>query len=99
MKTEKILLSQFTREDIKEMLSEVMKEEIVNLPLKKSEKELDLITRRETSKILGISLTTLHDFTLRGIVPAYRIGTRIRYKKDEVIASLKSVNDNKFKRG
>jgi excisionase family DNA binding protein len=53
-----------------------------------------LLTRDETAKMLSISLVTLWDWTRKDIIPAYRIGNKIRYKKSEVLKSL--VQKNQF---
>lgn len=58
----------------------------------------ELITRKETSEILGISLPTLHQWTVSGVIPAQRIGTRIRYNRAEVYNSLKNVETLKYRR-
>lgn len=51
-----------------------------------------LLTREETAKLLSISLPTLWKFTKDDVIPAYRIGTRVRYKKSEVLLALKQMN-------
>lgn len=56
----------------------------------------EYISRKETSQILGVSLPTLNDYTKKGLVPSYRIGSRIRYKKEEVFNSL---NQRQFTKG
>jgi len=58
----------------------------------------ELITRKETALILGISLPTLSVWTSTGIIPAQRIGTRIRYKRADVFNSLKDVDTLKYRR-
>jgi len=58
----------------------------------------ELITRKETARILGISLVTLNEWTKNGIIPAQRIGTRIRYKRTDVYNSLKDVETLKYRR-
>lgn len=58
----------------------------------------ELITRKETAVILGISLPTLHQWTVSGILPAQRIGTRVRYNRANVYASLKDVETLKYRR-
>lgn len=58
----------------------------------------ELITRKETAQILGISLPTLNDWTKTGIIPAQRIGTRIRYKRTDVYNSLKDVETLKYRK-
>jgi excisionase family DNA binding protein len=55
--------------------------------------ENEYITRKETCQILGISLPTLNDYSKRGLLPSYRIGSRIRYKKEEV---FNSINERQF---
>ena len=62
------------------------------------EPPIDLITRKETKGILGISYPTLNEWTKNGIIPAQRIGTRIRYKREDVYNSLKDVETIKYKR-
>jgi excisionase family DNA binding protein len=56
------------------------------------EKVDELLTREQTAKLLKISLVTLHVWTKKNIVPAYRIGNKVRYKKGEVLASLRQMN-------
>lgn len=51
----------------------------------------ELLSRTETARLLGISLPTLHAWTKSGIIKAYRIGSRIRYKKAEIESSLKQI--------
>ncbi len=51
-----------------------------------------LLTREETSKLLSVSLVTLWDWTRKDIIPAYRIGNKVRYKKSEVINALQQMN-------
>ena len=51
----------------------------------------DLLTRKEAANLLGVSLPTLHDYTIRSIIPAYRLGTRVRYKKGEILNCLLKV--------
>jgi excisionase family DNA binding protein len=65
----------------------------------KQEPETVLITRKEVAAILGISLVTLNTWTKQGKVPALRIGTRVRYNKDEVLNSLKQIETLKYGRG
>ena len=63
------------------------------------EKELSntLLNRKETAALLGISLVTLHQWTNQGRLTAYRIGTRVRYKVDEVNNALTEIKP-KYKR-
>ena len=51
-----------------------------------------ILTREQTAEMLSISLVSLWKFTKEGIIPAYRIGTRVRYKKSEILLALKKMN-------
>jgi excisionase family DNA binding protein len=48
----------------------------------------DLKSRKETARILNISLPTLHLFTKEGIIRAYRIGNRVLYKQEDIESAL-----------
>lgn len=56
-----------------------------------------LLSRQDTAELLGISLVSLWDWTRKDIVPAYRIGNKVRYKKAEVLEALKQMNNFKNK--
>jgi len=49
-----------------------------------------LITREQTAKLLSVSLVTIHNWTNSGILKAYRIGNKIRFKEVEVLQALQS---------
>lgn len=51
-----------------------------------------LITRTEAAQMLGVTLPTIYDWTKKGIISAYRIGNRVRYKHTEV---MQAVTNNK----
>jgi excisionase family DNA binding protein len=50
-----------------------------------------LLTRQETARFLGVSLPTLHEWTITGKVTANRIGTRVRYFQTDVEAALHQI--------
>ena len=62
--------------------------EFINPP-KQTDK--DLKSRKETARILNISLPTLHLFTKEGIIRAYRIGNRVLYKQEDIENALKVI--------
>ncbi len=51
------------------------------------------ITRNEASELLGVSLVTIHNWTKEGVINAYKIGTRVRFKRSEIENIL--LNSNK----
>ena len=54
-----------------------------------------LITRDETAKLLGVSIVTVHNWIKSGILTAYRVGNKVRFKESEVFASLQAINQKK----
>lgn len=72
----------------KQWIKEVLSESGQSGHLKKEETEL--LNRYETAQILGISLPTLNHYTKTGIITGYRLGSRVRYKKQEVLKSLQT---------
>lgn len=57
----------------------------------------ELVTRKQAAVLLGISLPTLHEYCKSGIIPSYRVGSRIRFKKSELLECLKKVKTIKFR--
>jgi excisionase family DNA binding protein len=51
----------------------------------------EFISRREAAKILKVSLPTLGEWSKAGIIKSYRIATRVRYKRKEVMQALRLV--------
>jgi excisionase family DNA binding protein len=51
-----------------------------------------LLSRQETADLLLVSLVTLWDWTKKDLIPAYRIGNKVRYKKSEVLEALQKMN-------
>lgn len=96
---ENIILTQISIAELKNLISEVLRTELKNLNDSQPEKETtELITRLQTAKILNVSLPTLNDWTKKGIIKGYRIGSRVRYKKNEVFEALKLVDKIKYQR-
>jgi excisionase family DNA binding protein len=52
----------------------------------------ELMTRHETAAYLKVSLTALWDWNKKGILPSYRIGNRVYYKRSEVNSFLLRIN-------
>ena len=94
-----IIFTQIPIDEFKNVLSATVREELQKLYASQpQQQETEYITRQETARILGISLPTLHDWTKRGIVAGYRISTRIRYRKNEILEALQQVQTLKYRR-
>ncbi len=75
-------------------LSETIKNEIAKL-LETQKPEKNIYTRLETAEILSISLPTLNEYTKQGIIKAYRLGYKVRYKLVDIEKALTSVDTKK----
>ena len=53
--------------------------------------EDNYISRKDTAQLLNISLVTLSNWTKKSLLKSYKIGSRVLYKKSEVIESLRGV--------
>jgi hypothetical protein len=84
-----ILLSCISPEELKQLIKEVIKEELVVLKKDLAVKESDvLLTRSETCELLKIDSSTLWSWTKKGKITCYGIGARRYYKRDEILKSL-----------
>lgn len=72
-------------DDLTERIAQVLPKQVTPPP---PDNQNDLITRKETAALLGITLPTLHAWSVQGKLKAYHIGTRVRYKKSEVLKAL-----------
>lgn len=96
---EKLILSQYGLDELKEVFKEVIREEVKNFSNSITYDEKPLYgSRKEVSEALHISLTTLYELTKTGVLIGYRIQGRILYKWTEVDQALQRVETLKFKR-
>lgn len=58
----------------------------------------EYITRLETAEILKVSLVTLHHWTRQGLIQHYKIASRVRYKRAEVMQLLENGSLTKYGR-
>jgi excisionase family DNA binding protein len=83
------LLVQLNQSELETLLGDIVKRELSKaLQPTAPTPKANLLTRKQTAKLLGISLPTLSDYTNKGKLRSYRLGGSIRYKESEVLASL-----------
>ncbi len=46
------------------------------------------MSRKEVGELLGISLVTIHNWSRDGILKAYKIGNRVRFKRSDIEETL-----------
>jgi len=90
MNTERrIQLIEITPNELANLISESVKthiQELVNATNKEQPKdENDLLTRKEASEFLKISLVSLHSWMNEGIIKSYKVGNKTYFKKSELL--------------
>ncbi|PWE00997.1 helix-turn-helix domain-containing protein [Marinilabilia rubra] len=80
---------QITPEQLKEQIREQLQEQF-QAQTEKLKKQLqaptppEYLTRHETAKLLKVDLSTVHNWTKKGILKRYGIGNRVYYKFSEI---------------
>ena len=95
---EQILLSPIPRTELVGDIAKAVRDMIAAQPTTNPPPPEELLTRVEAAHLLGITLPTLREYTSRGLVEGYRIGTRVRYKRTEVLGSLQRIRTPKTQR-
>jgi excisionase family DNA binding protein len=85
--TNELVLSPIPRAELVRDIAQVVREEISAHHAAPAEPE-QLLTRKDAARLLGITLPTLRAYTRSGLLKGYRIGSRVRYKRSEVINGL-----------
>ena len=87
---QQIAITQLTPQDLKQLIKEVVQQELLSLTDSLSNTEVDRLNSREkTAKdILDVYLSTLHRWTQQGKVKAHAIGNRIYYKDSYIEEAL-----------
>ena len=80
---------------IRKVITDSLRENQMAVP---SKLDNDYLTRIETAQMLRVTLPTLSDWTKRGILNSYRMGSRIRYKRSEVNEAFDSGQLQKYGR-
>jgi excisionase family DNA binding protein len=75
-----------TETDLIKLVRSCIREELAefNANLPEPETKPVLFTRQETSELLGVSLVTLNAWEKNGVLIPTRIGTRVRYRAEDV---------------
>ncbi|MBC7758372.1 MAG: helix-turn-helix domain-containing protein [Phormidesmis sp. FL-bin-119] len=78
------------RELLSSCVSESLKKEIGSFS-NPAEPQKQILTRQEAAAELTIYLPTLHDYTKRGVIQAYRLGYKVRYKREDINKALQQI--------
>ncbi len=59
----------------------------------------EYLTRRDLASLLDIDISTVHNWSKRGILNPYGIGGRVYYKRSEVEAAIIELKPSQSKTG
>lgn len=95
MELKTIQVFQLTIEDLSLIISEAVANELKKINSlitpKPIQKENELLTREETSKLLNVSYTTLFNWNKDKTLIAKKLGNKVFYLKSEVFNKLNNV--------
>ena len=86
------ILIQITPEQLTELINSSIKTHLSEALAPLSHTQTALLSKKEVTQLLGITLNTLDVHIKKGTIPAYGLGSRLMFKKDEVLASLTKIN-------
>ena len=91
MTEKQIILSPISFDDLKTEIREIIKEEVGNNLTTSTElpKATRYCSRKDLKRELGLSDPTIIKYEKAGILNKLVIGTRVRYRRDEVDAALR----------
>ena len=91
-KIQMVILSQIPMDEFKTVLRDCIKMELsASAPSQSNEKPDYLITENEARDFLRVSKVTLKKWRDDKKIPFYRIGSRIRYKRSELLSCLETI--------
>jgi excisionase family DNA binding protein len=54
---------------------------------------LELLSKNEVAKFLGVSIQTIYNYTANGTLKGYKMGNRkVFYKKNEILEALTEIS-------
>lgn len=94
-----IILNGIQLDELIDKISEVFQAKLDTLSsLQKSAENTKYLSRSEVSRLLKISLPTLHEWTKLNLLQSYKIGNRVLYKNEEVEKALVQTSSIKYKK-
>jgi hypothetical protein len=81
-------LALFTEIELDNLINKSISNALEHYRIEKTEvatTEDEYLSRKDTARILKVSLTTLSDWTKKGIINPFYHNTRIRFKKSEIV--------------
>lgn len=88
------LLIQTSPDELVEAIKQVVQIEIAKIGDQNTPQAnlREVLTRKETAELLGVSLVTIHDWSRSGIIHPYKLGNRTYFKRSEIMEVLNQSN-------
>ena len=83
------MIFQFSRDEFKSMLKETLREILAEDKVT-SENQSTLINIQEAAALLNLSVNTIYEKTSEKLIPHYKHGKKIMFKKSELLAWVES---------
>jgi excisionase family DNA binding protein len=87
-----MILLQVSQEELAELINSSIKTHLSEALAPLSQPQTELLSKKEVCNLLGITLNTLDSHIKKRTIPAYGLGSRLMFKRDEVLASLTKIN-------
>lgn len=91
------MVVQMTISDLENMMTQVIRRTVVEIlnqnderKTNKEDNENKLLTRNEAAKFLNVEKETLWHWDKKGELKALKIGRRVYYKQEDIMAKLRS---------
>ena len=81
---DKVILSPYTLDELATAVAAKIKSDMP-AAAEPAPADDEMITAKEVAKLLGVSLVSIHTWKKDGKLKFYRYGSRIRFKKSEVL--------------
>lgn len=62
-----------------------------------TEKQKETLTRKDVAELLHVTTQTVINYTKNGLLKSYKLGRRVLYLKDEVLAVIKEQQVYRYK--
>lgn len=87
---ENLIISQVNPEELKNALIDSVTNQLNEFKkhLEQPKKTNEYLSRNDVSKMLGINLSSVHNWTKKGVLRAYQISGRVYYKRSEIEESI-----------
>ena len=92
---------QMSPQEMREMMQELIQQEFQKLSLiatennhAESPEDKTYLTRKETAELLGVSVTTINDWSKKGILRRIKLGNRSYFLLKDIYQSLEKSNQS-----